>query len=205
MTHHNIYPIVRFGDVAREVTESTHTPLEHGFECYIGLEHLEPESLKIRRWGLIGENATTFTRVFRAGQVLFGRRRAYQRKAAIAEFDGICSGDIIVMEAKPDRLLPELLPFIVQTEGFYEHAFSTSAGSLSPRTKWSALAKYEFALPPLDEQRRIAEILWEVGDTIEAYTFAIDCSVSGTYLSTCKVIQIMRSLNPIQHVTNITI
>lgn len=158
--------IVRFGDVAREVTESTRTPLEDGFERYLGLEHLDPESLKIRRWGLIDETATTFTRVFRAGQVLFGRRRAYQRKAAIAEFDGICSGDIIVMEAKQDRLLPDLLPFIVQTEGFYDHALKTSAGSLSPRTKWSALARYEFPLPPLNEQRRIAEILWAVEEAI---------------------------------------
>lgn len=163
------YPTVRFGDVAREVSESTRTPLEDGFERYIGLEHLDPESLKIRRWGLIEETETTFTRVFRAGQVLFGRRRAYQRKAALAEFDGICSGDIIVMEAKPDKLLPELLPFIVQTEGFYEHALSTSAGSLSPRTKWSALAKYEFPLPPLDEQRRIAEILWAVEETYDVF------------------------------------
>lgn len=163
------YLAVRFGDVAREVTESTRSPLEDGFEYYIGMEHLDPESLKIRRWGLIAEDNPTFTRIFRAGQVLFGRRRAYQRKAALAEFDGICSGDIIVTEARSDKLLPELLPFIVQTEGFYEHALSTSAGSLSPRTKWSALAKYEFPLPPLDEQRRIAEILWAVEDAIEAY------------------------------------
>lgn len=175
MTNHNdTYSTVRFGDVAREVTESTRTPLKDGFERYIGLEHLDPESLKIRRWGLIEEDNPTFTRIFRAGQVLFGRRRAYQRKAALAEFDGICSGDILVMEAKPDKMLPELLPFIVQTEGFYEHALSTSAGSLSPRTKWSALAKYEFPLPPLDEQRRIAEILWAVEEALEKHLLAFD-------------------------------
>jgi type I restriction enzyme S subunit len=175
MTNHNpSHSTVRFGDVAREVSASTRDPLADGFEYYIGLEHLDPESLKIRRWGMIEENETTFTRIFRAGQVLFGRRRAYQRKAALAEFDGICSGDIIVIEAKPDRLLPELLPFIVQTEGFYQHALSTSAGSLSPRTKWSSLAKYEFPLPPLDEQRRIAEILWAVEDAIEGWQNSIE-------------------------------
>ena len=159
---------VRFGDVARQITESVSDPVEAGFERYVGLEHLDPELIRIRRWGLLAENGTTFTRVFREGQVLFGRRRAYQRKAAIADFDGVCSGDIIVMEAKTDKLLPELLPFIVQTEGFYEHALSTSAGSLSPRTKWSALAQYEFPLPPLDEQRRIAEILWAVEDVAKS-------------------------------------
>jgi len=175
MTHNSTtYTTVRFGDVARQVTESTHSPIEDGFERYTGMEHLESESLKIRQWGLIEGNSTTFTRVFRAGQVLFGRRRAYQRKAALADFDGICSGDIIVMEAKPNKLLPDLLPFIVQTEGFYEYALSTSAGSLSPRTKWSALAKYEFPLPPLDEQRRIADVLWAVEDAIESFRFFVD-------------------------------
>ena len=96
-------------------------------------------------------------------------------KLRVADFDGVCSGDIIVMEAKPDLLLPELLPFIVQTEGFYEHALSTSAGSLSPRTKWSALAQYEFPLPSLDEQRRIAEILWAVEDTVEQWLIGYGC------------------------------
>lgn len=160
---------VRFGDVVREVRETERDPLANGIERYIGLEHLDPESLHIKRSGWIAEDEPSFTKRFRAGQLLFGRRRAYQRKAAIAEFDGICSGDIIVMEAKEKHLLPDLLPFIVQSEGFYEYALRTSAGSLSPRTKWSHLASYEFALPPKDEQRRIADILWAAENAIEGY------------------------------------
>ncbi len=164
----NSWPPVRFGDVVREVRETENDPLRAGFERYVGLEHLDPESLHIKRWGQIADSDITFTRVFRAGQVLFGRRRAYQRKAAVADFDGICSGDIIVMEAREEHLLPDLLPFIVQTEGFYDYALRTSAGSLSPRTKWSHLAAYEFALPPEDEQRRIADILWAADAEKEA-------------------------------------
>lgn len=160
---------VSFGDVAREVSASTRNPIEDGFERYVGLDHLDPDSLSIKRWGLIEEDNTTFTKVFREGQLLFGRRRSYQRKAAVADFDGICSGDIIVMEAKPEHLLPDLLPFIVQSEGFWDYAIHTSAGSLSPRTKWASLAAYQFPLPPLDEQRRIAEILWAVEEAIEEY------------------------------------
>jgi len=148
--------------VVNNVDISERNPLENDLERYIGLDHIDPESLHIKRWGLI-EEGTSFTRKFIAGQVLFGKRRAYQRKVAIAEFDGICSGDILVFEAKDD-LLPELLPFIVQSDGFYEHALGTSAGSLSPRTRWRDLADYEFALPPKDEQRRIADILWAVDD-----------------------------------------
>jgi type I restriction enzyme S subunit len=162
------YPLTRFGDVAREVSEAERDPLENGLDRLIGLEHIEPENLHIKEWGSVADG-TSFTRVFRKGHVLFGKRRAYQRKVALAEFDGICSSDIIVMEAIEDKLVPELLPFIVQSEGFFEHALSTSAGSLSPRTKWKHLAEYKFPLPPKDEQRRIAEILWAADYAVEIY------------------------------------
>ena len=152
------WPLTRFGEVVRNVNDNVRDPLSSDLERYVGLDHLDPESLRIKRWGLIADG-TTFTRKFVTGQVLFGKRRAYQRKVAVAEFDGICSGDILVFEPANDQLLPELLPFIVQSDGFFQHALGTSAGSLSPRTKWQDLARYEFALPPLDEQRRIAEIL----------------------------------------------
>lgn len=154
---------VRFGNVVRNVDVSEKDPLSKGLSRVVGLEHIEPGSLHIREWGDIAEG-TSFARTFRAGKVLFGKRRAYQRKVAYAEFDGICSGDILVFEAVSEELLPELLPFIVQSEPFFDHALQTSAGSLSPRTKWAELAKYEFALPPKDEQRRIAEILWAADD-----------------------------------------
>jgi type I restriction enzyme S subunit len=114
-------------------------------------------------------DGTTFTRKFVAGQVLFGKRRAYQRKAAVAEFEGICSGDILVFEPSNSELIPELLPFIVQSDGFFNHALGTSAGSLSPRTKWKDLANYEFALPPRDEQRRIAEVLWAADESVQQH------------------------------------
>jgi type I restriction enzyme S subunit len=124
---------------------------------------LEPGSLHIREWGNVVDG-TTFTRRCRPGQVLFGKRRAYQRKVAVAEFAAVVSSDIYVLVPKGDRLLPELLPFLCLSERFFQHAVGTSAGSLSPRTNWSSLASFEFALPPLDQQSRIAEILWAVDE-----------------------------------------
>jgi type I restriction enzyme S subunit len=149
---------VRFGDVVKLSRERSSNPEADGFERFVGLDHIDPEELKIRRWGDVADG-TTFTSVFRPGQVLFGKRRAYQRKVAVADFSGVCSGDIYVLAPENTHLLPELLPFICQTGGFFEHAVGTSAGSLSPRTKWDSLASYEFALPPLEEQRRITEAL----------------------------------------------
>lgn len=149
---------VAFGDVVRLSRERTRDPESDGLERYVGLEHIDPGALSIRRWGNIADG-TTFTNVFRAGQVLFGKRRAYQRKVAVADFDGVCSGDIYVLESKNERLLPDLLPHICQTDSFFEHAVATSAGSLSPRTNWESLARYEFALPRLEEQRRLTSVL----------------------------------------------
>ncbi len=150
---------VKFGDVVRLSKARSKDPLADGIERYVGLEHLEPGDLRIRSWGNVADGVT-FTSVFQPGQVLFGKRRAYQRKVAVADFSGVCSGDIYVLETKDAQvLLPELLPFICQTDAFFDHAVGTSAGSLSPRTNWTSLANFEFALPPIDQQRRAVELL----------------------------------------------
>ena len=140
--------LVKFGDVVHLNTDRVADPLAAGIVHYVGLEHITPEDLHIHSWGLVAEG-TTFTNYFKPGQVLFGKRRAYQRKVAVADFAGVCSSDIYVFKSKdPKVLLPALLPFICQTEGFFRHTVGTSAGSLSPRTTWKQLANYEFPLPP---------------------------------------------------------
>ncbi len=167
----NTWTRVAFGEVVRLSRERSSDPEGDGFERYVGLDHIEPGELRIRRWGDTADG-TTFTNIFRRDQVLFGKRRAYQRKIAVAEFDGVCSGDIYVLEPKNTKLLPELLPFICRTESFSEHAVRTSAGSISPRTNWEGLARFEFMLPPLKEQRRIAASLW-AGERVKRSLLAV--------------------------------
>jgi type I restriction enzyme S subunit len=153
--------LVKFGDVVDNMNETTKDPKSIGLDRVVGLDHMDPESLPLKRWDNFSDlhEGTSFTRVFRSGQVLFGKRRAYQRKVSRPDFDGICSGDILVFRPKNEELLPEFLPYLVQSDGFFDHALGTSAGSLSPRTKWQELAKYEFALPPIAEQYRIAKAM----------------------------------------------
>lgn len=162
---------VHFGDVVREVRAATRDPEADGLTRVVGLEHLDSESLPLRRWNELADlpDGTSFTRVFRAGQVLFGKRRAYQRKVAVPDFDGICSSDILVFEPSTDELLPEFLPYVVQSNGFFDHALGTSAGSLSPRTKWQELTRYEFALPRLLDQRYGIALLHAAETTGMAY------------------------------------
>ena len=159
---------VRFGDVVGNVNKTESDPIGAGIERFIGLEHLEPGSLHVRAWGNVAEG-TTFTRRCKPGQVLFGKRRAYQRKVAVAEFDALVSGDIYVLAPKDERLLPGLLPFICLSERFFQYAVETSAGSLSPRTNWSSLSEFEFELPPIDQQQRLVDVLSAADDSIESW------------------------------------
>lgn len=167
---------VRFGDVVREVRAATKDPEADGLRRVVGLEHLDSESLPLRHWNELSDlpDGTSFTRVFRAGQVLFGKRRAYQRKVAVPDFDGICSSDVLVFEPSNVELLPEFLPYLVQSDGFFDHALGTSAGSLSPRTKFQELAKYEFSLPSTSAQAEVVGILGSAREAEDGYLRASD-------------------------------
>ena len=156
---------VRLAEVASERRE-TYKGSKTGFPI-VGLEHLTPEEVTLSEWSFDNEN--TFTKLFRKNDVLFGRRRAYLKKAAVAPFDGICSGDITVIHAKEEHLLPELLPFIIQNDALFDFAVGKSAGSLSPRVKWEHLQNFEFDLPDMGEQRRIADVLWAIDTTKKSY------------------------------------
>jgi len=174
--------LVKFGDVVDNMNETTRDPASMSLDRVVGLDHMDPESLHLKRWDNFSDlhEGTSFTRVFRSGQVLFGKRRAYQRKVSVPDFDGICSGDILVFQPKNEELLSEFLPFLVQSDGFFDHALGTSAGSLSPRTKWQELAKYEFALPPIAEQHRIIKLMLAIDDSVE------EILQLGRVLSECK-------------------
>lgn len=147
---------VRFDQIAKEV-RTTFSGDKAGVPI-VGLEHITPNELLLSDYDVDTEN--TFTKAFKKGQILFGRRRAYQQKAALATFDGICSGDITIIEPIDGAICPELLPFIIQNERFFEHAVRGSAGSLSPRVKWEHLASYEIELPSYEEQVKLANKLW---------------------------------------------
>ena len=149
---------VAFGDVATCVNERIDDPTTAGVERYVGLEHLDSDSLTIRRWGSPTDVTATKLR-FRKGDIIFGRRRVYQRKLAVADFDGICSAHAMVLRAKSQAVLPEFLPFFMQSDLFMNRAKTISVGSLSPTINWRTLEQEEFALPPLEEQQRIARAM----------------------------------------------
>lgn len=160
---------VKLGDVVKEAKLTFKG--DKTDKKIVGLEHLIPENVTLSNWAENTEN--TFTKAFKKGHVLFGRRRAYLKKAVYAPFDGICSGDITVIEAVPEKIFPDLLPFIIQNDNLFAYAVENSAGGLSPRVKWEHLRNYEFDLPDMDEQKRLAKILWAIQNDITSKENAI--------------------------------
>ncbi|XSG83655.1 MAG: restriction endonuclease subunit S [Methylohalobius sp. ZOD2] len=164
------WKMVKFGDIAQNVAVRV-DPADAKTDVYVGLEHLDPSTLHLRQWGHPSD-VTGQKLAFKKGDVIFGRRRAYQRKLAVAEFDGICSAHAMVVRAKPKMILPEFLPFFLQSDMFMERAIEISVGSLSPTINWKTLREQVFPLPPLDEQKRIAEILWAADEAVEQFSNA---------------------------------
>ena len=157
--------VVRFDQIARECRETFKSSFEG--KPIVGLEHIEPYDMLLKNYDVDVE--TTFTKSFKKGQILFGRRRAYQHKACVATIDGICSGDITVIEPIEGKVYPDLLPFIIQNDDFFEHAIKGSNGALSPRVKWEHMASFEFDLPSLAEQKVLAEKLWAAYEVKQSY------------------------------------
>ncbi len=166
------WKMVKFGDVVRQCKESVDRE-NNPFERYVEGGHMDSENIHIRRWGEFGEDyvGPAFHRIFRKGQVLYGSRRTYLKKIALAEFDGITANTTFVLETKNQKIfLQELLPFLMLTDSFTEHSIRESKGSTNPYINWPDIAKYEFPLPPLEEQKRMAEILWAADEAVERWT-----------------------------------
>ena len=139
---------------------------------YVGGEHIESENVCITKRGLI-EGSTIgpmFYYGFKAGDFLLVSRNPHLKKAGVVGFDGICSEKTFVLAtANSEVLLPEYLPFILQNDTFWEYAYQHRHGSTNTFINWSTLANYEFELPNIEIQRKLAEILWAINDTMESY------------------------------------
>lgn len=149
--------IVKFGEIAKSVSKRV-DPADTDLEVYVGLEHLDPDNLRITRRG-VPSDVKGQKLLVKPGQIIFGKRRAYQRKVAVADFEGICSAHAMVLEAIPEAVVPEYLPFFMQSDMFMERAVAISEGSLSPTIKWKTLANQEFPLPPRPRQEEIVKLL----------------------------------------------
>lgn len=173
------WPRVRFGDVVRQLKEQV-DPVADGVERYVAGEHMETENVHIHQWGNVGDGylGPAFIRGFRKGQVLYGSRRTYLKKVSVADWDGVTANTTYVLEADEAKLLQRLLPWLMLSDKFTRHSVQQSKGSTNPYINFPDIAKFEFDLPPLEQQLRIAEVLWAMEDLIQSQIELV--SSSGT-------------------------
>jgi type I restriction enzyme, S subunit len=161
---------VTFGDVVFQ-GKGAIDPKSSGVKRYIAGEHMVTEDLHLRQWGTVGEDylGPAFHRPFEKGDILYGSRRTYLKKVAVADFDGVTSNTTFVIKEKSDLVVPGFVAFLMLSERFTEHSVKNSKGSVNPYINFKDITKFEFRLPPYDEQLRLAEILWAADEVGEKY------------------------------------
>lgn len=157
----------RFDQIAINSTEKK-KPEESDKYTYIGLEHLDSMDLEVHRWG--SEVAPKGEKLLmKKGDVLFGKRRAYQKKVAIAPFDGIFSAHGMVLRPNEKIVDKDFFPLFISSDYFLDAAIKISVGSLSPTINWRDLRELKFCLPDLETQRKLAKVLWAINATMQNY------------------------------------
>lgn len=166
------WQMVKFGDIAKHISKRVE-PSETDLGIYVGLEHLDPDSLKIKRYG-VPADVEGQKLLVKKGQIIFGKRRAYQRKVAVADWDCICSAHAMVLEANPENVIPEFLPFFMQSDVFMNRAVAVSEGSLSPTIKWKVLSSQQFYFPNKEEQEEILRLVSKLDELLELQKVVVD-------------------------------
>ena len=165
-------PKYKFSEIAYNINQKK-MPEPGDEEMYIGLEHLDNGSLKVKRWGsdvpITGEKL-----VMKKGDILFGRRNTYLRRAAIAPHDGIFSAHGMIFRPNTAVMDEDYFPFFISSDYFMNAAIRISVGSLSPTVNWKTLKELEFDIPDLESQRKSAELLTAANRLKEAYEILLE-------------------------------
>jgi type I restriction enzyme, S subunit len=131
---------------------------------YIGLEHCASGRFTATGWGK-ARDVQSHKFSFKRGDVLYGKLRPYLDKAILADTDGVCTTELLVLRPK-NEITGEFIVGVVHSPAFIEHAMSGVTGVQHPRTSWHRIA--EFEIPNLSEAERdfAATLLWRTHDAI---------------------------------------
>lgn len=157
---------IKFEELAEQKSVRVDNPRESGFDRYVGLEHLDSGVLTVKRWGRT-QDVNSGMKLFNKGDILFARRNTYLKRVSLAKFDGVCSGDIIVIKPILNHIIEGFLPIYMQFEPFENKVISLSAGAFSKRIKWKQLIEEEIWIPPKEEQKNIVNLIWSIQNNIE--------------------------------------
>lgn len=158
------FKLVKFGNLAFNKSKRVE-PSKTDRKVYVGLEHLDPDDLTISRQG-VPSDVKGVKLLVDEGDIIFGKRRAYQRKVAVSHFNGICSAHAMVLHTNEDEVIKEFLPYFMQSDEFMNRAVQISEGSLSPTIKWKVLEKQEFKVPKIEYQNKLVSVFKNMDELI---------------------------------------
>lgn len=141
-------------------------------QLYIGLEHVSSARL-LRSGGDLAAIVRSSKFAFKKDDVLYGKLRPYLDKSVLADADGVCTTELLVLRAKKG-VNPRFLASIFHCSDFVDHAISGTTGSQHPRTSWSHIAKFELPEYSFSEQNIIAQVVWATHDALIACEKSID-------------------------------
>ena len=164
-------------DFAQDISVAIKDAQSSPFDRFVGLEHYDSGEPVITRYtdkSLLSSSV----KEFRKNDILIARRNVYLKRAGIAFFDGLTSGDSIVLRiyddcesrtgiSKQDAI--RIIPFILNSNVFWAYANKHADGMNSKRISKEMLYDYEFDLPPLAEQKVLADKLWAAYRLKESY------------------------------------
>ena len=197
---------VKFGDIVRDVKNNVDRS-NNPYEFYVAGDHMDSEDLNIRRRGRFATDdvGPAFVRIFKPGQILYGSRRTYLKKVAVADFAGICANTTFVLESKDANVFEQrLLPFLMLSNAFTEWSISKSKGSTNPYVLFSDLAGFEFNLPPISEQKVLAEKLWAAYGVKQSYLKMIDATDEMVKAQFIQMFGAVEKSNPLSDVIELT-
>ena len=157
----------KLSDICKEISLRVNNPSTSEYDKFVGLEHYISGDVLIKNYGSTN-NIVSAMKAFQIGDVLVARRNVYLKRASQVNFDGITSGDSIVLRPT-DKKLSKLLPFILNTDHFWDYADQYSDGTMSKRLSPKTLMNYEFDLPAEEKLNILADILWAANNTREKY------------------------------------
>lgn len=168
---------VKLGDVAYEYSKRIDKPSESGFDRFVGSANIGQFDFRIKSWEST-DDVESSMKQFQVDDYLLVRRSLYasdfRERAPLADFDGICSGDILTIRENPKKIAKGFLIGVLNSPVLWKYIVANASGSITRRIKWKELANFEFLLPPKDQQARLAELLWAADELIERYGTVID-------------------------------
>lgn len=159
------WEVVRLGEVAEDRRETV-DPKKKDI-AYVGLEHLTPGTIRLNNYGNSKEIKSSKSKFYK-DDILYAKLRPYLDKGVLAEFEGICSTDIIVIQPNKRLINPQYLAYFIHISKFLDFATKSMTGVNHPRTSWSILKTFKIPLPPLPTQQKIASMLSAIDEKIEA-------------------------------------